>query len=82
MEGGVGEDGAAVGVEHDVLGGDRAVGEAGVVEVGYGFGHGGQEGDEFAAGQGAAAGEEGCEGAGDEVLGDEDPAGAGLVELS
>jgi hypothetical protein len=38
VEGGVGEDGASVGVEEDVGGGEAAVSEAGAVEVVHGFG--------------------------------------------
>jgi hypothetical protein len=72
MEGGVGEDGAAVGVEENVLGVDGAVGEAGRVEVGQGVGEWGEERDELAVPEQAAAGEEGGEGAGREVLGDQE----------
>jgi hypothetical protein len=58
VEGGVGEDGAAVGVEEDVFGRDGAVGEACGVEVGEGVGQWGQEGDQFAVREPAAAGQE------------------------
>ncbi|WUS88071.1 hypothetical protein OHA18_29545 [Kribbella sp. NBC_00709] len=56
MDGGVCEDRAAVGVEQDVVGRDRAVGEAGTVQVVHGLGQGNEEGDELAASQRAAAG--------------------------
>jgi lipoyl(octanoyl) transferase len=51
------------------------------VQIGQGGGDGGQNGDEFAAGQGCAAGEEGSEAACCQVLADQDPAGVRLAEL-
>ncbi|WP_241995320.1 hypothetical protein [Kribbella antiqua] len=55
VEGGVGQDRAAVGVEHDVVGGDAAVGQAAAVEVVEGVRERAQQGDELAGGEGAAA---------------------------
>jgi len=81
VEGGVGEDRAAVGVEQDVVRVDGAVGEARGVEMSQGVGERGEEGDQLAVREGAAAGEEGGQGAGGEVLGDQDPAGVGLAVL-
>jgi hypothetical protein len=45
VEGGVGEDGASVGVEEGVAGIETAVREAGAVEVVQGFGEWGEECD-------------------------------------
>jgi hypothetical protein len=78
-QGGVGEDRAAVGVEHHVFGLDRAVGQAGVVEVGQGLGEWDEERDQLAASQWSAAGEERGEAACSQALSDEDPTAVGCA---
>jgi len=81
MDDGVCEDGAAGGVEHDVRRGDSAMGEAGAMEVVEGFCQRAEERDQFAGGQGATAAEQAGEGAGRDVLAEQEPLGFGLAEL-
>ena len=81
MDDGVGENGAAGRVEHDVRRGDPAVGETGAMEVVEGFCKRAEERDQFAGGQGATAAEKAGESAGHDVLAEQEPLGFGLAEL-